>query len=35
MLCCQYPYDVFILRKSIMDIAQLVDMLSHMAHQAG
>ncbi|EBS5219653.1 EscF/YscF/HrpA family type III secretion system needle major subunit, partial [Salmonella enterica subsp. enterica] len=24
MLCCQYPYDVFILRKSIMDIAQLV-----------
>ncbi|EDH9972596.1 EscF/YscF/HrpA family type III secretion system needle major subunit, partial [Salmonella enterica] len=25
MLCCQYPYDVFILRKSIMDIAQLVD----------
>ncbi|EAO4133018.1 EscF/YscF/HrpA family type III secretion system needle major subunit, partial [Escherichia coli] len=21
MLCCQYPYDVFILRKSIMDIA--------------
>ncbi|ECW2453068.1 EscF/YscF/HrpA family type III secretion system needle major subunit, partial [Salmonella enterica] len=22
MLCCQYPYDVFILRKSIMDIAQ-------------
>ncbi|EAQ6730438.1 EscF/YscF/HrpA family type III secretion system needle major subunit, partial [Salmonella enterica] len=27
MLCCQYPYDVFILRKSIMDIAQLVDML--------
>ncbi|EBP3206097.1 EscF/YscF/HrpA family type III secretion system needle major subunit, partial [Salmonella enterica] len=26
MLCCQYPYDVFILRKSIMDIAQLVDM---------
>ncbi|EAW1512095.1 EscF/YscF/HrpA family type III secretion system needle major subunit, partial [Salmonella enterica subsp. enterica serovar Reading] len=28
MLCCQYPYDVFILRKSIMDIAQLVDMLS-------
>ncbi|EAQ0535524.1 EscF/YscF/HrpA family type III secretion system needle major subunit, partial [Salmonella enterica] len=24
MICCQYPYDVFILRKSIMDIAQLV-----------